>query len=95
MAAQLVVRESSGLAFSDSLPALVRRIYAQRALTDAAELELTLARLIDPDALKGMPAAVELLEEALESAQRLLIVADFDADGATSCALAMTALRRL
>ena len=93
MAAQLVVRESSGLAFSDSLPALVRRIYAQRALTDAAELELTLARLIDPDALKGMPAAVELLEEALESAQRLLIVADFDADGATSCALAMTALR--
>jgi single-stranded-DNA-specific exonuclease len=93
VAAQLVVRESSGLAFSDSLPALVRRIYAQRALTDAAELELTLARLIDPDALKGMPAAVELLEEALESAQRLLIVADFDADGATSCALAMTALR--
>ena len=93
MAAQLVTREASKLALPDSLPPLVRRIYSQRALSDEAELELTLARLLDPAGLKGMADAVGLLENALEQQLRLLIVADFDADGATSCALGITALR--
>ena len=93
MAAQLITRQASELDLPSSLPPLVRRIYSQRALNDEAELELTLARLLDPAGLKGMDEAVGLLEQALEKQQRLLIVADFDADGATSCALGMTALR--
>ena len=93
MAAQLITRQASELDLPASLPPLVRRIYSQRALNDEAELELTLAKLLDPAGLKGMDKAVGLLEQALEKQQRLLIVADFDADGATSCALGMTALR--
>lgn len=93
MSKRLLTRASTPIALPDSLPPLVRRIYSQRAIARSEELDLTLARLLDPLSLKGMGAAVDLLEEALEGGQRLLIVADFDADGATSCALGMTALR--
>ena len=71
----------------------MRRIYSQRPLAALTELELTLSQLIPPARLKGIDAAVDLLEAALKEGERLLIVADFDADGATSCALALTVLR--
>ncbi len=78
-----------------TLHPVLRRIYAARQVTDARQLELKLEHLHPPAALKGMGRAVALLSEALRDQQRILIVADFDADGATSCALAVRALRLL
>ena len=78
----------TGLALPDSLHPLLRRVYQQRKLATAEELDLTLSKLISPDSMLGMQAAVELLLQALQQQSRVLIVSDFDADGATSCALA-------
>ena len=93
MPIQLITRTPGDLVLPESLPPLVRRIYSQRPLAAVTELELTLSQLIPPARLKGIDAAVDLLEAALKEGERLLIVADFDADGATSCALALTVLR--
>lgn len=93
MPIQLITRTPGDLVLPESLPPLVRRIYSQRPLAAVTELELTLSQLIPPARLKGIDAAVGLLEAALKEGERLLIVADFDADGATSCALALTVLR--
>ena len=93
MPIQLITRTPGDLVLPESLPPLVRRIYSQRPLADLTELELTLSKLIPPARLKGIDAAVDLLEAALKEGERLLIVADLDADGATSCALALTVLR--
>ena len=93
MSIQLITRTPGDLVLPESLPPLVRRIYSQRPLAAVTELELTLSQLIPPARLKGIDAAVDLLEAALKEGERLLIVADFDADGATSCALALTVLR--
>ena len=84
---------NDALELSDSIHPLLQRIYRQRKITDPGEIELGLANLLPPDSLKGLPAAIELLLQALRDRSRILIVADFDADGATSCALAMGALR--
>lgn len=84
---------NDALELSDSIHPLLQRIYRQRKITDPGEIELGLANLLPPDSLKGLPAAIELLLWALRDQSRILIVADFDADGATSCALAMGALR--
>ncbi len=84
----------TGLALPDSLHPLLRRVYQQRKLATAEELDLTLSRLIPPDSMLGMQAAVDLLLHALRQQSRVLIVSDFDADGATSCALAMAALKQ-
>ena len=95
MPLELIIRTPGDLVLPDSLPPLIRRIYSQRPLAALTELELKLSQLISPTHLKGIDAAVGLLEAALNNAERLLIVADFDADGATSCALAMTVMRAL
>jgi len=84
----------TGLALPDSLHPLLRRVYQQRKLATAEELDLTLSRLIPPDSMLGMQAAVDLLLQALQQQSRVLIVSDFDADGATSCALAVAALKQ-
>ncbi len=84
---------------SGNLPAdlhpVLRRIYLARHVTSARELEQSLDRLIPPAQLKGIDQATALLADALQRQRRILIVADFDADGATSCALAQRALRGL
>ncbi len=74
---------------------LLRRIYAHRSIRSAEELIHTLDRLPDPATLTGMEAAVALLERAMRTQQRIVIVADYDADGATSCALAVKALQAM
>lgn len=79
---------------ADMHPAL-RRIYRARQVSSAQELERSLDRLISPLQLKNIAQAVNRLTAALQQQQRILIVADFDADGATSCALALRALRSL
>lgn len=83
------------LDFPDSLHPLLKRIYSQRPLRNCDELELGFANLLAPQGLKGIAEATDLLVAALDNQERILIVADFDADGATSCALAMQALREM
>ncbi|MFM8330698.1 MAG: single-stranded-DNA-specific exonuclease RecJ [Candidatus Methylumidiphilus sp.] len=78
-----------------NLPPLLRRIYLSRNLTDPEELERGLAKLPSPWLLSGMENLVAHLVEAFKARQHLLIVADFDADGATSCALGLLGLRAM
>jgi single-stranded-DNA-specific exonuclease len=73
---------------------LLKRVYSQRNINDVEELELGLEKLIPPEQFKGINEAVQLLIDALQRQQRVLIVADFDADGATSCVVALKALRQ-
>jgi single-stranded-DNA-specific exonuclease len=80
---------------SASLHPVLSRIYRARAVTTPDELEHGLDRLLPPNRLRGMDRAVALLAEALRARRRILVVADFDADGATSCALVVRALRAL
>jgi len=77
------------------LPALLTRLYAARGVQSAAELDKGLARLTPYQQLKGMDAAVDLLVLALRQQQRILIVGDFDADGATASSVGLLGLRML
>jgi single-stranded-DNA-specific exonuclease len=77
------------------VPPLLQRIYAARDLRSPHELQRELRLLTSPTALLNMGQAVDLLYTALRERWRILIIADFDADGATSCALAVRALRTL
>ncbi|MDX2349526.1 MAG: DHH family phosphoesterase, partial [Porticoccus sp.] len=81
--------------FSDSIPPLLQRIYLGRGITSDEQLERTLAKLPRPDSLKGLTEGVGLLEEALKQQQSVLIVGDFDADGATSTTLTLLAMRAM
>jgi len=74
---------------------VLRQVYAARSIKSARELDRTLGALLPPGELGGLDPAVARLAEAIEANQRILIVGDFDADGATSCALAVLALRAL
>ena len=78
-----------------ALPAPLKRIYANRGITNPAELLLTLDQLHPPQQLKGVAEAAELLADAVEGDGRVLIVGDFDADGATSSAMAVSVLRQM
>jgi single-stranded-DNA-specific exonuclease len=71
----------------------LRRIYTARGIGDRSDLDLSLARLLPVSRLQGVEAAAELLQRCLIDGTSLLIVGDYDADGATSSALAMLALR--
>lgn len=72
---------------------LLWRIYRARGIAAATELDRELSALVPPDRLAGLDRAVAILCAAVEENKRILIVGDFDADGATSCALAVLALR--
>jgi hypothetical protein len=85
--------ESSGI-FATLHPVL-QRVYGARGIKDPKELDYALNRLPSPRLFKNMDKAVALLAEALEAHRQILVVADFDADGATSCAVAVRALRLL
>lgn len=77
------------------LPPLLTRVYAARGVRASSELDKGLARLIPYDQLKGIDRAVELLVQALETRQRILLVGDFDADGATASTVGVLGLRQL
>jgi single-stranded-DNA-specific exonuclease len=72
---------------------VLQRIYTSRAVSHPAEVEYALKHLLPPHSLKNIQAAVALLFQALSEKWRILVVGDFDADGATSSALAVKALR--
>jgi len=77
------------------LPPLLRRLYLQRGVRDAAELERGAKHLLPWQTLGGIEAAVTLLHQMLRDGRRIVVVGDFDADGATSTALTVLALRSL
>ena len=77
------------------LPPLLARIYAARGIVSDEALDRSLAKLLPFTELLGIDAAVDLLVQALREQQRILIIGDFDADGATSSALAVRALRTM
>ena len=77
------------------LPPLLKRLYLQRGVRSATELERGAKHLLPFSSLNGLDAAVELLHQALLDGRRIMVVGDFDADGATSTALTVLALRSM
>ncbi|HNN28799.1 MAG TPA: single-stranded-DNA-specific exonuclease RecJ [Agitococcus sp.] len=83
---------------SDSLQHLhpvLARVYAARGIQHPQQVQHQLKTLARPEQLLGMPQALALLTEALQQQQRILIVGDFDADGATSTSVVVLALRAM
>ncbi|MCL2658486.1 MAG: single-stranded-DNA-specific exonuclease RecJ [Betaproteobacteria bacterium] len=78
---------------NSGLPPLLARLYAARGVTRKNELDYALDALIPPTALSGMQAAAHMLADAIAMHAKILIVADYDCDGATACALGIRALR--
>ena len=81
--------------FSSELDPLLQRIYQSRGINNQLALDRQLSCLPAPSLLSGMTEAVERLITALQQDQQIVIVGDFDADGATSSALMMLALRAM
>ena len=74
---------------------LLARLFASRGVRQADELDDQAARLLPPSALRGATQAAHLLADALEAGQAMCIVADYDCDGATACAVGLRGLRML
>ena len=75
------------------VPPLLARLYASRGVVAQNELAYDLSALIPPAQLTHAAAAAELLADAIEAEAKILIVADYDCDGATACAVGIRALR--
>jgi single-stranded-DNA-specific exonuclease len=86
--------EIANVLVQDGLHPVLARIYAARGITRPAQLGTELVGLLPFDQLKGIEQTATQLADAIQSGKRLLIVADYDADGATACAVAMRALRQ-
>ncbi len=96
MAEQIRRRQiDAGVASALHQHQLIGKILAGRGLTSDGELELSLKKLILPTRFKGLDKAIDLLTDALQHKKRILVVGDYDADGATSTALATDVLRKL
>lgn len=86
---------SSSLLESGVPSPLLARIYAARGIQSPDQLELKLNRLLPAKDLLGLQQAIDILDKAIEQQTRMLIVGDFDADGATSTTLMVLALRQM
>jgi len=71
---------------------ILRQIYSSRGITEQAQLDYQLKNLPSPSLMKSNMAAGKILADAISRQDKLLVVADFDVDGATSCALMVLAL---
>ena len=74
---------------------LLDRLYRARGIKNFSELDRTLSAMLTPHSMRGMTQAVDLLLQAYQNQKNIVIVGDFDADGATSTALTVQALRQL
>ncbi len=74
---------------------LLARLYAARGVTGTDELDVALAKLLPPSTMLGLPQAATLLADAIAQNKHLCVVADYDCDGATACAVALRGLRLL
>lgn len=94
----ITVRDYSPQAFDklsqSGLPPVLARIFAARGIEDPNQLEEALARLIPFNQLKNVSVMAGLLADAIAAKKRLLIVADYDSDGATACAVGIRILRK-
>ncbi|MDP7041437.1 MAG: single-stranded-DNA-specific exonuclease RecJ, partial [Gammaproteobacteria bacterium] len=94
--AKLIERRKASTGLLDSLPddlhPVLRRVYAARAV-DPGALDTSLAAMIPVSRLEGCDAAAERLALARANGQRVLVLGDFDADGATATALVISCLR--
>ncbi|MDR2452280.1 MAG: single-stranded-DNA-specific exonuclease RecJ [Candidatus Accumulibacter sp.] len=86
-----LVRQLEG----QGVPPLLARLYAARGVKDRSELDYELKGLIPPSRLTHAGAAAGLLADAIEARARIIIVADYDCDGATACAVGARALRAM
>ncbi len=85
--------DAARLPFFEGLPSVLARAYAARGIDDPIRLSTRLERLLPVSSLDGVTAAVELLLEHRRRGGLILVIGDFDADGATSSALIVRALR--
>ena len=74
---------------------LLARLYAARGVASAAELDDALGKLLPPSQLLGADSAARLLADAIAQQKKICVVADYDCDGATACAVALRGLRLL
>ncbi|MFA6063787.1 MAG: single-stranded-DNA-specific exonuclease RecJ [Gallionella sp.] len=74
-------------------PTALAKIFAARGITDKAQLDTTFAHLLPFDSLKNSREMAVLLADAIAAQKKLLVIADYDADGATACAVAVRGLR--
>jgi len=74
---------------------LLARLFAARGVRSAEELDDTLGHLLPPTSLHGSAEAARLLADAIDGARRIVVVADYDCDGATACAVALRGLQML
>lgn len=81
--------------WTDATPPLLRRVYAARNALDEAQARPRLAHLLPPDGMLGLEAAATLLAAAITGNRHIVVVGDFDCDGATACALGVRGLRQL
>ena len=75
--------------------AWISELLINRGIKESAELEFSLKGLPSPDSLPDIDAAVQRIGDAVEQQQRIMVVGDYDCDGATSTALAVLALRAM
>lgn len=92
---KLIKRREIPVGNSVSNHPLLDRLYRARHIQNTKELDRTLKSMLNPNQLYGIEQAVNLLVEAYQQQQKIVIVGDFDADGATSTALSVLALRQL
>ena len=92
---KLTRREPIPHQFSNAVHPLLQRVFSARGVISDSELDYQLKNLLPPSSLKSLPEAVSLLSDAVQQQKNVLIVGDFDADGATSCALSILALRAM
>jgi single-stranded-DNA-specific exonuclease len=83
----------AGHDFADHVHPVLRRVYAARGIDNESDLDLSLDRMLPVGSLEGLDAATRLL--AAHRAGRVLVIGDFDADGATSTAVVVRALRAM
>lgn len=96
MTEKIKQRDASGWeALPKIWPDSVRRVMVARGIHAEADLSYSLSELPKPSLMLGMDKAVILLAEAVMRQQRIMIVADFDTDGATSCAVAIRGLQAM
>ena len=92
---KLIKRREIPVGNSVSTHPLLDRLYRARHIKNTKELDRTLKSMLNPNQLYGIDQAVNLLVEVYQQQQKIVIVGDFDADGATSTALSVLALRQL
>lgn len=93
--ARPVCAESERRLLDAGIKPLLARLFAARGIRDPDALAPDLARLLPPRSMKGIAHAARLLADAMSAGERLCIIADYDCDGATACAVLLRGLRML